>query len=135
MKPIYTAIFFDEQTYNEMKAKAPTLEKKIEYPHVTLEFKPKELLPDSVIGQYVEMSILGEANDGKNQGFMIKLPQTVTRYHKSPNVPHVTISLDPTEGKAVDTGKLYFELTKEMIVKGRIGYYTKDGVKFSNTED
>ncbi|MDF2534202.1 MAG: hypothetical protein K0R18_359 [Bacillales bacterium] len=132
MKPVYTGVFFDERTYNELKAIAPTLDRTIEFPHITLEFKPKELLPDDIIGEYVEVMVFGEGNDDINQGFQVEFHSELMKYYKNPSTPHITTSLHPIEGKAVNTGKLQFKEIPLMIIQGRVGYFTGTGVRYDN---
>lgn len=132
MKPVYTGIFFDERTYNELKALAPTLGKSIDYPHLTLEFKPNELLPNDIVGEEVVVLLTGEGNDGSNQGFEVMLTRELKKFYKNPSVPHITTSLDPVTGKAVNTGKLDFRPIQQKAIMGRVGYFTGKGVQFHN---
>lgn len=127
MKPVYAGIFFDQRSYNELKMLASTLGKSIDYPHVTLEYKPDQLLPNDIVGAEVVVTIVGN-----NQGFEVTLPRDLRGFYKNPSKPHVTVSLDPVAGKAVNTGKLNFRPIQQKTIVGRIGYFTGKGVKFDN---
>ncbi|MNB72127.1 hypothetical protein D3C81_519810 [compost metagenome] len=132
MKPIYTGIFFNEKTYNEMKKQSSTkvLNKRIENPHVTLEFKPKNLLPSELVGQEIDVFIVGEGNDGMNHGYEVVIPETLREYYHGSEKVHVTMSIDQN-GKPVNTGSIEFKKRNSFVVTGRIGYFTKEGVVFN----
>jgi len=134
MDVIYTGIFFDKDTYNTLKAQGYTsvLSKHIDYPHVTLEFKPKSFLPNEVIGKEVEVTIVGEGNDGQNHGYEVMLPKEVRNHYRGADIVHITMSIDHM-AKAVNTANLNFKpITKSFTVKGKVGYFTKAGVKYEN---
>ncbi|MNK38824.1 hypothetical protein D3C87_574200 [compost metagenome] len=129
---LYAGIFFDTKSFNILKSKAPTLDRIIECPHLTLEFKPETLIHENFIGRRVEVLVTGHANNNKNQGFSAILYSRLQSLYKNTNPPHITVSLDPLSGKPVDTGKLQFKPIEPFSVFGRIGYYTKNGIKFDN---
>lgn len=129
---LYAGIFFDRKSFNILKSKAPTLERIIDHPHLTLEFKPSDPIHENFIGRRVEVLIIGAGNDTKNQGFSAILYSRLQSMYRNPNPPHITVSLDPLVGKPVDTGKLQFTPIEPFSVFGRIGYYTKDGIKYDN---
>lgn len=129
MKVIYAGIFFDEETYKKLKAQSLTgiLDKSIPNPHVTLEFKPKELLPNEMIGKEVEVTIVGEGNDGMNHGYKVKLTDDVKQYYKGSKIVHITMSIN-YPAKPADTKDIKFENRSTFNVKGKIGYFTDKGV-------
>ncbi|MNV39718.1 hypothetical protein D3C71_1313080 [compost metagenome] len=132
MKPIYTGIFFDEKAYNEMNRQSSTntLDKRIENPHITLEFKPKSLLPDELIGLEVEVTIIGEGNDGMNHGYEVIVPDALKEHYHGSLAPHITMSIDYV-AKPINTGSIDFENRKSFSVFGKVGYFTTEGVIFN----
>ena len=75
----YEGIFFDKKTQDYIisldKNKLPVLNDEI---HCT--FKPKptnEELFDELLGQEIEIELIGYGSDGKNSGFEVKIPKNI----------------------------------------------------------
>ena len=128
---IYTGLFFDpsDPGFREEKA-GPFLDKKIRDPHVTFAFKPtpdKEFPPD-LIGDEVDIKVIGVGNDGKNHGYMVEIPYDLRDYYKGAPIPHITLSTSK-DGKPVDTKNLDFKDITPFNIKGKVGHFTKSGIK------
>ncbi len=129
----YQGIFFEgesaELIRSTEKVHLPIVNDKY---HCTLKYRPSdEEIFDSVVGNEVEILLVGYACDGKNSGFEIVLPYDAERYNTNYDsegmlkTPHITASLSE-DARAVDTANLDFKpLDKPIAVKGRYGYWIK----------
>ena len=130
----YEGIFFEGETVDLIHSlennRLPIVNDEI---HCTFKYHPsEEEIFDEIVGKEIDVLIVGYANDGKNSGFELQLPEDIMPYYINYEEegkikkPHITASL--AEGaKAVDTKNLNFErLSKPIMVKGRFGYWIKD---------
>ena len=127
----YSGAFFTGDARGKLLSEAgEKLDKVIPDLHVTFHFSPseKDRLPLDLVGKEVSFEVIGEGNDGLNQGFEVKLPDIEIKGHKikdlykGAKVPNITVSLSP-EGKAVKTAFLKFEPRTPFKVTGKMGYW------------
>lgn len=129
---LYTGIFFNKEQIESAitLSGVSTLEKRIGFPHVTFEFKPKTI-DKELFGKEVDVLITGHANDGKNEGFSVEVvsdDEKIRKAMQEVKVPHITVSTSK-DGKPVDTGKLNFEpLGWKIWLKGITGAFTTNGL-------
>lgn len=123
-KIIYTGVFFDMPAlYSEMNKRLARkkLYREIERPHVTVQYKPKEV-NTSLFGQEVEFTVTGYAVDGRNEGVAVQfskdgLSQELRELLETIKVPHITLSVSKN-GRPVDTGRLHFEACQPFSIRG-----------------
>lgn len=104
------------------------LENDIQYPHVTFEYRPKEV-SRSLFGENVKITIIGYGNDGSNEGLLVQLnacDPVIQHMIGQIEVPHITIAIS-RDGKSVNTGKLQFKEIDPIIMEGQYGGYTRWG--------
>ena len=130
---IYEGIFFDKDTIKLIHSlEENQLEKADELLHCTFKFRPKpnEIFND-IVGKEFELFLIGYANDGKNSGFEISLPDELKKYYinyeednpKQLKTPHITASF-AYNAKPKDTKNLAFKPLKEPIkITGKFGYF------------
>ena len=154
VKTNYQGIFFDKQEIQEavQKYRGKTgigmeIPKEIEYPHVTLQYKPAVADVEKfkqLIGTEVQVTLSQYGSDGKNEGFYVSgiqtdSPEVRELFDNIPSgVPHITTAiegaLDPetgkSVGKAVDTYKLFdgsqagvSEIIEPITVMGKLGAF------------
>ena len=100
------------------------LNRVIEHPHVTLEYLPEDA-DESLFGQTAEITLIGYANNGVNEGFLVKVSSECDELDSmisKVRVPHITISVC-RDGEAVDTGYLKFEPIEPIKISGVFGGY------------
>lgn len=133
----YEGIFFEGETVDLIhsleKEPLSNVNDKI---HCTFKYHPSEdEIFDELVGNEIEVLIVGYGCDGDNSGFEVQLPADVSRYYinydeKKPGKlkkPHITASL-AKGAKASNTKDLKFErLPNFYIIKGRFGYWIKEG--------
>lgn len=139
----YMGIFFEKGQAELIKSLQPTkLEKTNDEIHCTFKYRPtNEELIDNLVGQEVEVYLIGYGCDGKNSGFEVDFDEAYNCYYinylddkKEENgLPllkpkHITASL--AEGAiAAHTKDLDFvKFVEPILVKGRFGYWIDDGV-------
>jgi hypothetical protein len=126
---IYTGAFIDIATLHKTIKVGNRLEKLIENPHVTFQFRP-ETAPTSLFGEKVCVKVVGYGNDGKNEGLKVEVfanNQMLSKMAKEILVPHITISVS-ADGKPVDTAKLTFHPIKPFFLEMTFGAFTSNGV-------
>jgi len=108
------------------------LQRVIDNPHVTFKFKPQSV-DKTLFGETVEITIIGYANDGKNEGFKVSVASNnpeLSKMIEAIPTPHITISVSEN-GKPVDTGFLNFKNIRHPIkITGTFGGFTPSGVIF-----
>lgn len=132
----YEGVFFDKKTQEKLilldKNKLPIINDEI---HCT--FKPYPSLNeifDEIVGEEIELEIIGYGNDGKNSGLEVKIPKKYSKYYinyeednpEKLKTPHITLSI--SEGaKAYKTKDLNFiPYEKSIKIKGHFGYWIKE---------
>lgn len=130
---IYQGLFFDGKTKKMLQRAAKELcgqdifFKNIEDVHITYKYKPPEetWFHANEIGEEVCVNITGFGDDGENVAFEVHLDDP--RYEGA-KVPHITMFLKSEKAKARNSGKLTYQSIKPFSVKGRLGFYTDNGV-------
>lgn len=117
MIPIYWGIFVENL--------GGELEKVIPNQHITFGFRTE--YPEYVHGQNVEVTIVGYGNDGKNEAFLVELPNSIMDIYGGADRPHITLSVSES-GKPVDSWKLDFQPVPPRSIIGKFGYFDKKGV-------
>lgn len=129
-KTIYTGAFINCETlHTAIKSIGQRLEKLIENPHVTFQFRP-ETVPSPLFGEMVKVKVVGYGNDGKNEGLKVEVCEANQMLSQMANeilVPHITISVS-ADGKPVDTSKLDFYPIEPFFLDMTFGAYTTNGV-------
>ncbi len=126
---IYTGAFIDVATLHNAINVGNRLEKLIENPHVTFQFRP-ETAPTPLFGEKVCVKVVGYGNDGKNEGLKVEVfadSQMLSKMAKEILVPHITISVS-ADGKPVDTAKLAFQPIEPFFLEMTFGAFTHKGV-------
>ena len=136
MDYLYTGWFVQaEELYRIMKEKKTNrLEKEIEYPHITLFFRP-EWVDSELFGSKADITVIGYGNDGENEGLLVELKteeETLQRAFDELQVPHITVSIGE-EAKAVNTRNLKFCTIEPFCLKGVFGGMTPEGVPVFET--
>lgn len=129
---IYTGIFFNRDEFFDLFS--PKLVKGIEYPHVTISFKPKgSEVHQELFGTKVEVQVVGYAISENNEGVAVKCVVNNTTMQKLCDelaLPHITISVSET-GKPVDTVNLDFKPVENGAkLTGRFGAFTTGGIVY-----
>ena len=128
----YEGLFFDGEVADLIRFLEPIhLPKSIDKLHCTFKYRPSdEELFEDIVGDEIEIVIVGYGCDGNNSGFQVVLPDEVLDYYLNCDkydpskitVPHITVSIAP-DAKAVWTKNLEFKtLDKPITIKGRFGY-------------
>lgn len=141
----YMGIFFEGEQAEIIKSLQPTkLDRTNDEIHCTFKYKPtdEELIED-IVGQEVDVYLIGYGCNGKNSGFEVAFDEAFDPYYinyfankndedGNPLLKpkHITASL--AEGAvAAETADLDFvKLSEPIMVTGRFGYWiTAPGVK------
>ena len=141
----YMGIFFEGEQAELIKTLQPTkLEKMNDEIHCTFKYKPTDdELIEEIVGQEVDVFLIGYGCDGKNSGFEIAFDEAYNSYYINYHEDktdeqgnpilkpkHITASM--SEGAvAAHTKDLEFvKLAEPILVTGRFGYWvTAPGVK------
>ena len=128
-KMLYTACFFDKQAnlYLLSKRKGKLLEKEVRNLHMTLQYKPQEV-NENLIGERIKVSLIGYANDGNNEGFLVSAcseNKELQSLIDNLSVPHITTSTS-CHGKSVNTSFLEFEPIERFEIIGVFGCCVSD---------
>ncbi len=137
----YMGIFFEGEQAELIKSMQPTkLEKTNDEIHCTFKYLPKnEELIDDIVGQEVEVFLIGYGCDGNNSGFEIAFDDVYDSYYINYDesktdengkpilkTKHITVSLK-NNASAVNTKNLEFvRLAEPISVTGRFGYWLRD---------
>ena len=132
-KILYYGLFLDEESKNKVskldKNKLDIVTKDF---HVTFRYEPNrdERINDRV-GKEFSLEIIGIANNGKNSGVLIEIPDVLKKYYihryqkdgkEIPIIPHLTLSISK-DSKNRCTRDLDFKpLNIPIIIKGKLGY-------------
>ena len=140
----YMGIFFEGEQAEIIKSLQPTkLARTNDEIHCTFKYKPTDAeLIDDIVGQEVEVYLIGYGCDGKNSGFEITFDEAYDPYYVNYDdskkdeygnpvlkTKHITASL--AEGAvAAHTKDLEFvRLAEPVVVIGKFGYWiTAPGV-------
>lgn len=118
----YQGIFFDTSATAMIKDNSTVLlENLIANPHITFEYKPEHCIPSELFSKEYNIHILSEGNDGTNHGYKVIIPEELKRYYFGADMPHITISIG-ANAKPINTALIKFDVNKEFVVKGKIGY-------------
>ncbi len=132
----YEGLFFDEETIKYLHSlESKTLECENDILHITYVYKPSiNEIYDNIVGNYYDIYLVGYANDEKNSGFEVELPQELDKYYHNVDIdkpdiikkPHLTVSLSK-DSEPVHTNKLNFKpLENKIKLKARFGYWIKE---------
>lgn len=108
MNKVYEAFFLPESC----ELFIGKLENQIRYQHITTAFKP-DILHSELYGWHARFKVIGYANDGKNEGYLVKMISTDNddlwdQYYGVIVPPHLTISV-ANGAYPKDTANLNFE--------------------------
>lgn len=135
----YEGIFFEGESAKKIYSlEGVHLDLPIDKLHCTFKYRPSdEQIFDDIVGQEVEIAIIGYGCDGNNSGFEIVIPEDVMSYYlncdkNDPSkitIPHITVSL-AKGAKAVNTKNLEFKpLDNPCFIRGRFGYCIRSNGK------
>ena len=141
----YMGIFFEGEQAELIKSLQPTkLERTNGEIHCTFKYKPSnEELIEDLVGQEVEVYLIGYGCDGKNSGFEVAFDESYDPYYinyhedkKDENgLPllkpkHITASLADGAVAAHTKDLDFVRLAEPILVTGRFGYWiTAPGVE------
>lgn len=101
-----------------------SLTRDVKHQHVTFAFKP-HCIPSHLFGTQCNVTVIGYANDGENEGYLVEIPNALKTFYENDAPPHITISISET-GKPVNTGKLHFKPCARRTIQCVIGGFTSD---------
>ncbi|KQX68465.1 hypothetical protein [Paenibacillus sp. Root444D2] len=129
----YVGLFITDEFKSILHTKSPILhENIINNPHVTIDYKPKQISYYKLIGETHEIEITGVGNNADNQGFKVNLPPEIIKIYNGSRLPHITVSLN-NNAEAVNTWKLNFKEIDSFKVLGRLGLSTDKGILYKLT--
>ena len=141
----YEGIFFDDDTIKLIHSlENPKLDVVNDEIHCTFKYHPNiNEIFDELVGQEIEVLIIGYGNNGQNSGFEICLPDNILPYYinydedcsNKLKKPHITASL-AIDAKSYNTKNLDFvKLEAPVKIKGVFGYWIKkDGKEYKSFE-
>lgn len=127
MKVIYSAIFLDETTKNDLKNLAQdvfgSLYENEKTHHITLSFGSQRT---KRVGDYLDFEVIGYCKDENAQAFAVFIKDADVEN----KVPHITVShTDKVTAKysneLFEKSKTY-ALDKQIKFRGRVGYFVRD---------
>ena len=131
MRFLYTGCFFESAQLNEklLPIERKILEKVVDYPHITFEFKPSAV-DVSLFGKVILATIVGYASSRTNEGVSVKVfsdNDVLQRIISQIEIPHITLSL--REGaRAKDTRYLKYDDIVPIEIRGVYGAMSSCGV-------
>ena len=126
----YVGCFISPHDFRDAvsKIRKSPLENDVRAPHVTFEYKPKEV-DRSLFGTPVRIRIVGYGNDGENEWLKVQLDSSEPRMQRmieELESPHITIAVC-NGGEPANTKRLTFEEIEPIELTGKYGGYTKRG--------
>lgn len=119
---VYWGLFIED-------APKPSLEKAIEYPHIT--FGYKKPCPVELLGKEYDIFMYSYGNDGINEAYRASIPIVLQKYYRGVFPIHVTISTHknalPVWSSVLNFDK-FIPLPKNAKYKARLGYFGTDGM-------
>lgn len=125
LKPIYTAIFLDEESRQALLKAFPPVHPKVFAHHVTLAFKPTPVLVkvfEQYLGHEVAFDVVGVTADVMGQAVKVSVPKPYGDLW--PQVHHVTISCTGTPGYSNTLLALGWEKVPPIKLKGVLKHFT-----------
>lgn len=125
MTPVYWGLFLDEPIVAE------PLEHVVRDQHVTFGFRRP--MPDGAVrllGTEWDVTAIGYANDGVNEGIAVELPDGLRRFYDGAGTPHVTLSVS-RDGRPRDTASLGFAGVEPYGIACRLGFFDGRTVRYS----
>lgn len=132
MRVIYEGIFFDRDDLYDLvdPIRRDMLLNEIEYPHVTVRFRPN-IIHYNLLGEQVTFAVIGYGNDGENEGVLVR-PVDLENNELDEllsGISNMHITLGVADGaKPVNTQRIRFDAVEPVIISGTFGFYTPDGV-------
>ncbi len=107
----------------------PQLEKTVDEPHVTINFRPesKQLHLDQV-GSNAKIIAIGYGNDGKNEGLLVKVESDDPEIQAAVDevaVPHITLSYSKDSHPMYTSGLEFTPLEQPFEISGTYGIFTR----------
>lgn len=101
-----------------------TLDKRVEFPHVTFGYKIP--VPDGIDwNETYWVDVIGYGNDGDNEGYQASFPGLLDEFYFGADVPHITLSTS-NGGSPVDTAFIKFKAIREPFsIPMKFGYYCR----------
>lgn len=135
----YMGIFFDKEQSELIMSLQPTkLEKVNDEVHCTFKYKPTNSeisMMDEIVGQEVDVFLIGYGCDGKNSGFEVAFDEYYDSYYvnydtklDSDGKPvlktkHITASLAEGAKAAATKDLVFVKLAEPVKVTGKFGYW------------
>jgi hypothetical protein len=126
MKILYYGIFFEKQLIDNIYSNQ-RLSNVIQYPHVTFCFGKNMVVPYHLIGNNVNINVIGYGLTEDNQGLLVDIPEEYMEYYINKSIPHITLSVS-SNGKPKNTGNIKFESIEPFTITGKFGYFTNLGL-------
>lgn len=133
MKYLYLGIFVDSTDLFSLFP--PTLEKVIEYPHITLGFKmpyESEVLLEPLFNMPVNILIQGYGKNETNEGVRVSVLTdniVLNQFLSEIVVPHITLSVSE-DGKPVNTKNVQFMPIEPSVITGKVGAMSRGSLVF-----
>lgn len=125
---IYAGLFVNDFIIDELaniireELGYEALERYIPNKHITTAFRPNDLGNTFTLGECVYFDIIGYANDGINEAFLVDVPKL------NIDTPHITLSVSK-DGKPVNSKNLKFKmLSQKRRIAGYYGYFNGTSV-------
>lgn len=130
---LYYGLFLDEESKNKIekldKNKLDIVTKDF---HVTFRYLPNsdERIND-IVGKEFSLEIIGIANNGKNSGVLIEIPNELKKYYihryeedgkEIPIIPHLTLSISKKSKNRYTRDLDFKPLNERVTIKGKFGY-------------
>lgn len=112
----------DEATLGFLRGRG-TLEKPVDYPHVTFGYKiapPADIDWDAVY----DVVAFAYGNDGENEGYAVFVPDEIGEMYFGAELPHITLSTS-ANGAPVNTAFLSFDNAEPFTIPMKFGFYMR----------
>lgn len=90
--------------------------------HITFQFGDLDRFPEDLMHKTYKVKIIGYAEDGKNEGYLVEIPKELKEFYKGAKNPHITVGI-ANGGKPVDTAKLRFRSVTPFVVFAKLRYF------------
>ena len=132
----YEGIFFNKETISLIQQLEPKkLSRTNDEIHCTFKYHPTDdQIFNEIVGKEFELYLIGYANDEKNSGFKVSLPDELMKYYinyheENPTLlktPHITVSLSEDAIPMATKDLNFLPLEKPIKLTGKFGFYIKE---------
>lgn len=127
-KVAYIGVFLFDPDREHLLKRFPPIHSQVQTHHLTIWFHTDGKMPDVNFGALVEMKVVGYAKDDNAQVVEVQAPASL---HLQGRKPHITISVSPgVPPKYTKDLVQSAESVPVFTIRGRIGWWDKDSVRF-----